>query len=231
MSLMLNNVIIAGNITGEIEHKEVGNGSVASFSIALNEKFKKADGSMGDKVHYIEVEAWGKTGEFIKNYFSKGKGICITGSLAQDRWEDSASGQKRSKIKVKAFKADFTGSKGDSDGGQSAPQREAPIQEAAILLGISESTLRRRIRAGQVNARQVETPQGFKWLVEIENIEVDHQVVHHVTEIDAIEELKARVQSLETQLGVKDTQIDQLHHLLAQTSLNAAPARSWWKFW
>jgi len=111
----------------------------------------------------------------------------------------------------------------------------APIQEAAILLGISESTLRRRLRAGQVNARQVETPQGFKWLVEIENIEVDHQVAQD--QVDgaelaiAVEELRDRVKSLEAQLGVKDTQIGELHRLMATTALQVAPERPWWRFW
>jgi single-strand DNA-binding protein len=133
MSLMLNNVIIAGNITGEIELKEVGSNCVASFSMALNEKYKKADGSTEEKVNFIDVEAWGKTGEFIKNYFSKGKGICITGSLAQDRWDDATSGQKRSKIKVKAFKADFTDSKGDSGNSGAREVVQAPIQEAAAV--------------------------------------------------------------------------------------------------
>jgi len=50
--------------------------------------------------------------------------------------------------------------------------------------------------------------------------------------------LEARVASLETQLvskdeqlGVAATQIGELHRLLAQTALNAAPARPWWRFW
>jgi len=47
----------------------------------------------------------------------------------------------------------------------------------------------------------------------------------------AVEELRARVQSLEAQLGVKDTQIGELHRLMATTALQAAPARPWWRFW
>lgn len=44
-------------------------------------------------------------------------------------------------------------------------------------------------------------------------------------------EMRERITSLETQLAAKDGQIDQLHHLLAQTALQAAPDRPWWKLW
>ena len=47
----------------------------------------------------------------------------------------------------------------------------------------------------------------------------------------AIATMEARIESLETQLTAKDQQIDQLHHLLAQTGLKEAPARPWWRIW
>ena len=47
----------------------------------------------------------------------------------------------------------------------------------------------------------------------------------------AITAMEARIESLETQLTAKDQQIDQLHHLLAQTALKEATARPWWRFW
>lgn len=126
--------------------------------------------------------------------------------------------------------------------------KSVPIQEAAALLGISESTLRRRLRAGQVNARQIDTPQGFKWMVDIEvEDDLDSNPAHHSRDENhfysnelaiAVEELRARVASLQDQLSVKDRQIEarerevgELHRLLAQTALVAAEKRSWWRFW
>jgi len=54
----------------------------------------------------------------------------------------------------------------------------------------------------------------------------------------AIAAMEARIASLEDQLSSKDRQIEarereigELHRLLAQTALNAGPARPWWKFW
>ncbi len=54
----------------------------------------------------------------------------------------------------------------------------------------------------------------------------------------AIAAMEARIASLEDQLSSKDRQIEarereigELHRLLAQTALNAAPPRPWWKLW
>jgi len=115
------------------------------------------------------------------------------------------------------------------------------IKEAADRLGISQDTVRRRIRNGALTGEQHTTPQGFKWTVELPEVsnglgdrQADQAAQDQVDGAElaiAVEELRARVQSLEAQLGVKDTQIGELHRLMATTALNAAPARPWWRFW
>jgi len=113
--------------------------------------------------------------------------------------------------------------------------------EAAQAFGISLDALRKRIARGTI----VATKKAGHWYVQGPNNQpaADRPPTgqpDNSPQVDgkelaiaalAIEELKDRVQSLQAQLGVKDTQIDQLHHLLAQTALNAAPARPWWKIW
>jgi len=108
---------------------------------------------------------------------------------------------------------------------------------ASQLLGITEDAIRKRIARG--------TLEGYKedgrWYVHLPDNNQNYQTAdqnrpdtdqNHVTEAAlAIEELRARVQSLEAQLGVKDTQIGELHRLMATTALNAAPARPWWRLW
>jgi len=132
--------------------------------------------------------------------------------------------------------------------------QEVTIAEAAQLLGISSATVKRRLKAGELNGRQASRPQGFLWMVEVDQ---DHNSTPPTTgsrdhdsngnstgaELGSLvavlqaqvasqtKESDTRIASLETQLGVKDTQIDQLHHLLAQQAIQAAPAKSWWKFW
>lgn len=42
-----------------------------------------------------------------------------------------------------------------------------PIAEASRRLGVSERTLRRHIAEGTLRGSQIETPQGYRWLVEL----------------------------------------------------------------
>jgi len=117
---------------------------------------------------------------------------------------------------------------------------ELTIKEAADHLGVSQDTIRRRIRNGLLTAHQEHRPQGYIWAVELPEVEVPETTAGMVDGAElALAAMEARIASMETQLSskdvqlaAKDNQIDQLHHLLAQTALNPAPAhRSWWRFW
>ncbi len=117
--------------------------------------------------------------------------------------------------------------------------KSVPIQEAATLLGVSESTLRRRVRSGQVNARQTETPQGFKWWVDVDiddtsdyvNDQVNGQVDDQVPG-DPLGEKERTIRLLAEQVEAQRQQIRELHVLLqtAQAQLPPPPAerrRGW----
>jgi len=114
---------------------------------------------------------------------------------------------------------------------------QVTIGEAAQHLGVSEHTVRRRLHSGVLQGIQVaiQRGNGFTWRVEIPENQVQEPVDGKELAIAAME---ARIASLESQLlskdeqlGVAATQIGELHRLLAQTALNAAPMRHWWKFW
>jgi single-strand DNA-binding protein len=123
-----NKVILVGNLTRDPELSYTPGGSaVCKFSLALNEKYKnKQTGQDVEKVHFIDVTAWMKTGEMVAQYFHKGDPILIEGKLQQDRWEDQATQQKRSKVYVTAERFSFIGSK-KQDGNAGVPAgQEAP---------------------------------------------------------------------------------------------------------
>ena len=116
------------------------------------------------------------------------------------------------------------------------------LQEAAQRLGVSQDTVRRRIRKEELQARQTPTPQGFRWEVELEGLEEDAQAAHTPPHRPGIGGAQVKddtndandgalVELLREQLQEKDRQISELHRLLAQTALNAAPGRPWWQFW
>ncbi len=102
--MSFSNVVIGGNLVRDPESKELASGkNVCNFSVAVN--------GWGDKVAYIDVTAWGKTCDFVCQYFTKGKGIVVIGNLEQDTWEDPSSGGKRSKIFINASSVNFLGPK------------------------------------------------------------------------------------------------------------------------
>jgi len=119
------------------------------------------------------------------------------------------------------------------------------IQEAAKALDLSVDALRKRIARGTIEAAK----ENGHWYVHIEDNGVDNVQTSPDNiqfgpdnvqtgaqdQVDgkelALAAQDARIASLESQLQAKDTQIDQLHRLLATTALNAGPARPWWKFW
>src|SRR5688572_5970876 len=120
----LNRVLLIGNLTRDPELKYTPQGTaVCDFAIALNEKFKAKDGSWQEKVHYIDIAAWGRTAEVCGEYLKKGRPVFVEGRLSQDRWEQD--GQKRSKIRVTADRVQFLGTPGGGGGGPRAGAPEA----------------------------------------------------------------------------------------------------------
>jgi len=103
------------------------------------------------------------------------------------------------------------------------------ISEAAQHLKVSERTVRRRLHSGNLPGRQMSTPQGFTWLIELAN-EPPEQLSNN-GDFTALREL---VEVLKAQLENKDKQIQELHVLLQQskTALNAPTTNhQWWQFW
>ncbi|HEU4338644.1 MAG TPA: single-stranded DNA-binding protein [Planctomycetota bacterium] len=127
----LNKVLLIGNLTRDPELKYTPQGTaVCDFAIALNEKFKAKDGSWQEKVHFIDIAAWGRTAEVCGEYLKKGRPVFIEGRLQQDRWEQP-DGQKRSKVRVTADRVQFLGGPQGGGGGArgAAPEAaEAPAE-------------------------------------------------------------------------------------------------------
>ena len=98
------------------------------------------------------------------------------------------------------------------------------IPEAAHTLELSESTIRKRLRSGELQGQKVKGAGGFRWEVFVAD---DPTVKSANDDTDG----GALVQILRDELAEKNRQISELHRLLAQTALNAAPTRPWWAFW
>ena len=118
-----NKVLLMGNLTRDPQLKYLPSQmAVVEFGIAVNRKFKAANGEDREEVNFIDCTAWGKTGELINQYFQKGKPIFLEGRLKYDSWEDKNGGGKRSKLTVVIENFQFIGGRdGAGAGGGGAP--------------------------------------------------------------------------------------------------------------
>jgi single-strand DNA-binding protein len=139
----LNKVMLMGNLTRDPELRVTPKGtSICQFSLAINRQFKMESGESREEVIYVDVEAWGKQGETIAKYCTKGKPLYVEGRLRLDQWEDKTTKEKRSRMKVVLEQFQFLGGAGQGGGGQSSsneydqssgssPERHSPPPRAS----------------------------------------------------------------------------------------------------
>jgi len=124
----LNSVTLMGNLTADPELRHTPSGSaVCTLRIAINERYKSKSGEMEDSTVFVDVSAWGKTGENCAEYLRKGRPILVEGRLKFDQWEKD--GQKRSRLTVTARNVQFLGDGSKGDGEKREPHPEAVRDE------------------------------------------------------------------------------------------------------
>jgi single-strand DNA-binding protein len=109
----MNQTILTGNLTADIETREInsrtnhggGDQHLSKFRLACNE---------GERVVFMPVEAWNMP--HLADYLFKGSKVLISGSLKQENWETD-KGEKRSRIVLTAYKVEFL---------DPAPEQERP---------------------------------------------------------------------------------------------------------
>jgi len=124
--------------------------------------------------------------------------------------------------------------------------QELTITDAAQHLGISTATVKRRLKTGTLKGRQVARPQGYRWIVEVDQDRINHQVTTHASEGDSdghstgavelttlVATLQAQVQAQSEELDARRREVQELHVLLqtAQAALTAPQSRPWWRLW
>ena len=109
----MNKAIIVGRLTKSPELRTTQSGvSVASFTIAVNRRFKNQDG--GYDADFINCIAWRQQAEFICRHFGKGDMIGIVGSI-QTRNYDNKEGQKVYVTEVAVEEVHFCGGKKEAE--------------------------------------------------------------------------------------------------------------------
>ncbi|CAN5452863.1 single-stranded DNA-binding protein [soil metagenome] len=115
----LNKVMLIGNLTRDPELRYTPKGSaVTDVGIAVNRTYRVEEETR-EETTFVDVTFWGRKAEVINQYLKKGRPIFVEGRLQLDTWDDKATGQKRSKLRVVGENFEFLGSRGDDAGGGS----------------------------------------------------------------------------------------------------------------
>ena len=119
----MNKAILVGRLTKDPELKTTAGGvSVCSFTIAVNRRFRNAEGNYD--ADFINCVAWRQQADFLSKFFSKGRMVGVIGSIQTRNYE--RDGQRVYVTEVVADEISFVDSKAQGD---SAPQ-SAPAPQA-----------------------------------------------------------------------------------------------------
>ena len=111
--------MLIGNLTRDPEVRYTPKGSpVADLAIAVNRVYTADNGEKREEVTYVDIVLWAKLAELAGQYLHKGRPVFVEGRLQMDQWEDKATGQKRSRLRVVGENIQFLDSRRDGGGAQ-----------------------------------------------------------------------------------------------------------------
>ena len=112
---MYNKIILAGNLTRDIEIKYSESSlAVGNSGIAVNRKFKSKTGESKEEVLFVDLTFFGRTAEIANQYLQKGSKILVEGRLKLDQWTDT-NGAKCSKHSITVENLQMLDSKKESE--------------------------------------------------------------------------------------------------------------------
>lgn len=105
----MNSISIIGRLTADPELRKTQSGiAVASFTLAVDRPYVK------ETTDFFRCVAWRQTGEFVTQYFTKGRKMGVTGSMQSRQYEKD--GQKITAWEIVVDQIDFCDSKKNTDG-------------------------------------------------------------------------------------------------------------------
>ena len=141
----MNKVILIGNLTRDPEMRTTSSGiPVCGFGLAVQRR-RKTEGQ--PDVDFFNITAWRELGNLCGRYLSKGRKVCVEGSI-QIRTYDAQDGTKRTAVDIVADNVEFLSSaqqSGDyrpAEGGfaPSASSSAPAAPTAAMPSGFTEVT-------------------------------------------------------------------------------------------
>lgn len=117
----LNKVMIIGNLGKDPEMRYLPNGgNVTKFTVAVSRTWKPADGGdRQEETEWFSVSAFGKLGETMNQYLTKGQKVYVEGRMRTSSWDDQNTGEKKYRTEMIAEEFRFLEARGGGSGGQS----------------------------------------------------------------------------------------------------------------
>ena len=123
----LNKVMLIGNLTQDPELRRVPSGTaVTSLRMAVDDSYQSKSGEKVDRAIYLDVDVWDRQAEACSQYLAKGSPVFVEGRLQMDTWDDKETGQKRSRMKVRAERVQFLSGGRREGGGAPGKVQDAP---------------------------------------------------------------------------------------------------------
>lgn len=121
MSDGLNRVMLLGNLGADPELRFTQGGQpVLNMRLATTESYLDKDKVRQERTDWHQVVVWGKRGEALAKFLTKGSSLFIEGSIRTSSYDDR-DGNKRYKTEIIANNVLLTG--GKRDGGAPAEER------------------------------------------------------------------------------------------------------------
>jgi single-strand DNA-binding protein len=123
----MNTVVLIGRVVAPPELRYTPSGkAVASFTLAVDRRRGGGANQENKETDFIPIVAWERLGEICNEYLSKGKLVCIQGSLRTRTYEQD--GQKRKAFEINASEMQMLST---GAGGDRAPSGERPQSATA----------------------------------------------------------------------------------------------------
>lgn len=98
----MNNVILIGRLTNDLEIKEVGESKVINFSLAVPRNYKNKDGEV--ETDFINCTVWNATADNMKEFCKKGDMLAVEGTLVTSTYEKDDVKHYKTEVRVDRIK-------------------------------------------------------------------------------------------------------------------------------
>ena len=123
---MYQQTTLVGNLGNDTEMRYLDNGTpVASFRMAINEKWTAADGTAKESTLWVRVTTWRKLAEIVGQFLVKGSKVMVVGKLKPANAFLDKDGKPLASIEITADEVKFLDSKNKDESGAHAMAAEA----------------------------------------------------------------------------------------------------------